>query len=82
MKRSADAARFYEIHSIEFRLTNELHCKYSVTRSLIAVTQHGGVTVYRGGPRLFSQECVTDGNNHRRRLPAAGCQMIPVLTRP
>lgn len=53
MKRSADAARFYEIHSIEFRLTNELHCKYSVTRSLIAVTQHGGVTVYRGGPRLF-----------------------------
>lgn len=81
-EQSADATHFYEIHSIEFRLTNELHCKYSVTRSLIAVTQHGGVTVYRCGLRLFSEECVTDRNNHRRRLPACGCQTIPVLTRP
>lgn len=31
---------------IDLSLTNELHCKYSITRSLIAVTWHGWVLLF------------------------------------
>lgn len=44
---------------IEFPLTNELHGEYSITRSLIAVREHGGgrhVPVDHG----FSEENIID----------------------
>lgn len=46
-------------HFIEFPLTNELHGEYSITRSLIAVREHGGG---RAAPadHSFSKENIID----------------------